>query len=369
MKIFIIKASIIIIVIISALNARAQNDYVITIKGDSIACKISTSLTGAFRYKSAAMSGSEKITPDVIKEYYIAGKDMLSRAVFEDSSKKAVFMTVLEQGKISLYAMSYTNYSTMPNYGTVGTTGYGTTTYKTTDWFVSKGSDNVIAMKTNDWSMLKGRQQRKDIFASMLKDNETVYNKFIVDGKFSNDQIRNLIHLYNTGHPMELYSDYVITKNKDTILCEIEPATFDTPARYKANPKDRFTKIDNAITGYFLVKDSSSYLLEILPKEKRPNFVKCLVKGRINLYTYSEHPIKDNDASLYASNGTGELVQIKHSFTGHFDKDEKKALIDLFSDDPNLSGKIENLPHDFSAIVNFIKIYNVDYLNTNKEAK
>ena len=84
----------------------------------------------------------------------------------------------------------------------------------------------------------------------MIKDNKEVYDKYLADDKFGFAQIRNLIHLYNTGRSFESdqAKDYVIKRNKDTIFCEIETGSYNTFARYKAATQDKFTKIDTAIT-------------------------------------------------------------------------------------------------------------------------
>jgi len=38
-----------------------------------------------------------------------------------------------------------------------------------------------------------------DVLGELLMDNKDVYDKFITDDKFTPKQIRNIIHLYNTG--------------------------------------------------------------------------------------------------------------------------------------------------------------------------
>jgi len=176
-------------ILLLTVNVYAQGDYVITVKGDSIACEINTPLIGSTKYKSDAMSRSEKIKPDEIKEYYIARKNTLYRSVFLDDKTKPVFAVVIEKGKISLYEVKYTNYS-------------GTTTTTTTVWYVGKGSDHVSDLKTNGLFTNTARQQRKDDFGEMLMDNKDVYDKYKSEDKFSFRQIRNLVHLYNTGQPL-----------------------------------------------------------------------------------------------------------------------------------------------------------------------
>jgi hypothetical protein len=364
MKILIAQAIIFIAAITLTFSANAQSDYVITVKGDSIPCKISTPLFGGIKYQSATMSEPKKINPDEIEEYYITGQNVLHRAIFIDNNRKPVYSTVVEKGRISLFEMVYT---------TTNFNGAMATTTTTKTWYITKGTDHAKSLKST--GIFFGRSKRKDDFAEMLNDNKGVYDKYMAEDKFSFGQIRNLVHLYNTGLydkalPFEPpQRDYVITKNKDTIFCEIEPATFNTVSRYRVNADSRFTKIDTAITEYFLAGNSSTYLLKTLPKNKHREFVKLLVKGMVNLYSYSlNNSDADSEAALYASKGGGELVQIKHTFS-HPDKNEKKSFTDLISDDPNLIEKLKNLSFDFTSLVNYINIYNSDYLNNGKTTK
>lgn len=170
-------------------NIKAQ-DYVITVKGDSIPCRISAPLIGKMKYKVDSMGESKKIKPDEIREYYIARKNDRERAVYKDSTGRPWFMTVIEKGRISLYQVITIYYHN------------GLTT-SSTEWYVGKGSDYVSDLKTSSLFSLKSKRKRKDIFAEMLKDNKAVYDKYMADDKFSFKQIRNLVHLYNTGQPLD----------------------------------------------------------------------------------------------------------------------------------------------------------------------
>src|SRR6185312_16798248 len=149
-----------LLTIVLATSAQAQTDYVITAKGDSIPCKISMPFFGSIKYKGDAMSEPKKIKPEEIKQYFIARKNLLERSVLIDSTSKPVFMTVIERGKIKLYQMIiYFDDS------------------QTTIWYISKDSNDVIALKTSGLSLSKPRRTRKDILAKMLMDNKAVYDK------------------------------------------------------------------------------------------------------------------------------------------------------------------------------------------------
>jgi len=184
-----------ILVLFFQLSAPAQ-DYVITIKGDTLHCRISIPLMGKPRYKSEGMTSAEKIKPDEILEYYIARKDLLEHSVSISNNKNMspVFMTVVEKGKISLYQLIVT--TTFYNNGM-------TSSSSTTTWYIGKGSGDVDELKTSGLFSMASRKSRKDELGQLFADNKEVYDKYIADDKFSFKQIRNLVHLYNTGEPLK----------------------------------------------------------------------------------------------------------------------------------------------------------------------
>jgi hypothetical protein len=182
-------------------SAYAQtDDYVITTKGDTLKCGISLPLMGASKY-TVPGSDAQKLERDEIKEYYIKRKDLRKRVVFMGDAKKADYMTVVENGAISLYEIVYTSYGQ-----------YGATS-STTDWYVGKGTDRVSALKTSGFLLGKDRKDRKDDFAIMLKDKPAVYKKYMAEDKFSFNAIRNMVRLYNTGKPLEY--EVVVPKKDD----------------------------------------------------------------------------------------------------------------------------------------------------------
>ena len=373
MKIF-YNAVLCLTLLLSAKNLKAQNrDYVITNSGDTIKCTIAgPSLLKVYKYKTSDNGEFIKIKEQNIRDFYLGDKNILMRFVYIEDDAMANLMKVIENGRISLYEVVIDHIRT-------NSLNNGTFDVSNTEWFVSKESDTVSLLKYNgtaDLKGLKGRKQRKDDFKKMIEDNKEVYNKYIASKDFSFEQLRGLVHSYNSAfskiaQPFKIrQKDYVIKRNKDTVFSEIEPASFNSVGRYRPYADNKFTRIDTTISEYFLASNSSTYLLKTLPKNRHPEYVKLIVKGYINLYSHSTYNVdNDKDASLYASKGKGDLVQIKRSFTSHFDKDEKKALIDLFSDDPNMSGNIETLPCDFTSILNLVKTYNGDYLKNNKPLK
>jgi hypothetical protein len=347
---------------------KAQNnDYVITTNGDTLACKISElGWVHNGNYKTEQMKTKKQIQLSEIKEYYISKHNVIYRKVYKRANKprSAEYLRVVENGKINLYEeINNTTYMSASG---------GMYSNSSSEWYISKNSDTAKVLKSSDMSLatlfFKSKEKRKNDFAEMIMDNKEVYDKYLADDKFSFKQIRDLVHLYNTGKPFgsDAARDYVITKTKDTIFCKIELGSSYSVSRYRVTPKDRSIKIDTTITAYFLGKDSSTFLLKTLPNDKHPMYFKCLVKGGINLYAYSlNNSAADSEASLYACKEQGDLIQIKNEFRRP-GKSEKKAFTDLISDNPNLVEKFINLPYNFTSVLNCVKMYNSDYSNNNK---
>ncbi|MCR8559854.1 hypothetical protein KXD93_19545 [Mucilaginibacter sp. BJC16-A38] len=194
MKPLITKAFIFTWLIALTHVAQAQQDYIITNADDSIACKITIPFMGAAKYKKDGMAESKKILPEEIREYCITRKKVAYRAVVVAANQHFGFLPLIEKGKINLYEMIYTST------GFNGQAGYSSKVY-----YVSKGSDTVNELKTSSLFSSRSRQARKDDFKEMIKDNKTVYDKYMAENSFSFERIRNLIHLYNTGKV--LYED------------------------------------------------------------------------------------------------------------------------------------------------------------------
>ncbi|GAB2687669.1 hypothetical protein GCM10027037_07440 [Mucilaginibacter koreensis] len=146
---------------------------------------------GSKNYKINPSGEKVKITPESVKEYFVARKNVHERAVFKNGKSEPMFMSVVERGKISLYEVIYRNY---------GANGISSTT---TEWYMSKNSDTVTALKTSGLFFLsKSKQQRMDNFKDMIADNKEVLDKYLADDKFNFKQLAGLVHLYNTGKPL-----------------------------------------------------------------------------------------------------------------------------------------------------------------------
>lgn len=190
-----------LIIIFFISSARAQdNDYIITTKGDTIKGQLN-----GRRFKAKGYDKAKRISLDSIRETYVAEDDILKRAVYNPNSAERIFMTVLESGKINLYvhneigptagaAYMIPSKIFMPTVGAVSSP----------HWYVAKGLDTLQELNVSVGIIsFKPSKKRMDVLAQLITDNKELYDKFISDDKFTLRQVRNIIHLYNTGKPFE----------------------------------------------------------------------------------------------------------------------------------------------------------------------
>jgi hypothetical protein len=198
MKISLPKIAGLITMLLFTLSTKAHNtDYVITVQGDTLACKISGLGFVRYGYKTAQMKTQKPILLSEIKEYYFCKAGVIYRKVYKRPNKprSAEFLRVIENGKINLYEEINNAVHSSPSGGIENSSS--------TKWYISKGSDTVKILKNSDISLatlfFKSKEKRKNDFAEMIMDNKAVYDKYLADDKFSFEQIRALVHLYNTG--------------------------------------------------------------------------------------------------------------------------------------------------------------------------
>ncbi|MGZ3872090.1 MAG: hypothetical protein ACXVJD_04195 [Mucilaginibacter sp.] len=201
MKTSITGVVIFITLSVLTLHLKAQDqDYVIPVYGDTLKCRITQpfmSKTG--RYQASGMSSSKKIRIEDIREYYVDKDKTLYRAVPKSNNTSHAFMKVLENGKISLYE----DVVQSPSSGVAP--GFSmSVSSSTTTWYAGKGT-TVKEIKISDFSLgvlfHKSKKDRKNDFSQLIADNKDVYDKFNRDEKFDFNEIRNIVHLYNTGEP------------------------------------------------------------------------------------------------------------------------------------------------------------------------
>jgi hypothetical protein len=266
-------------------------------------------------------------------------------------------MTVVESGKINLYELITSTTSQGANGAMYSASN--------TEWYVSKGTDTAILIKGN----LLARQKRKNEFADLLADNKTVYDKYMTEDKFSFDQIRYIVRLYNIGElnkelePVNRFAkDYVITHTNDTILCKIKADTSSGSYLYEAKGANDYNKIDSTyVNEFFLSFDKIKFKLKALPGQNNREFVKCIEKGRINLFELTRS-IGEQDKPIlkyywYVNKGAGSLIAIKIDANYNYDIRSHKELLAAFR---NIISDNKDILSNFN--------YDLQYVNTNTDA-
>jgi len=310
MNINILKIAFFILIVLASMSAMAQNypDYVITVKGDSIPCRITDPDFSKARYQDSLMATPEKITPDRIKEFYISDLLRLYRAVYIEGDKLPTYLIRVEKGTINLYYYSY-----YTQYGTV------------VKWFAGKDwADHVDDFNVVFLSETKTKKQLKNKFALLLKDNPQVLNKFTTDDDFDYGYIVKMVHLYNTGERYDRTSNgtisnsgrsYIVTPKNDTVYCSIKNDYFTGKYMFKLSKENTYTTIDSTNTGeFFYSRDTSHFVLVNEPGLPVKTFVKQLEKGRVNFYQKTllsnDLVLKELQSNLYISKGNSPLTLI-----------------------------------------------------------
>ncbi len=326
-----------VLTILGSMKARAQQypDYIITVKGDSIPCVITSAAFATTRYQDSTMAVSEKITPNLIKEYYISDLAELHRAVYIEGNKSPTYLTCAEKGRISLYYYLQTVY-------------YNNTTSTVVKWFAEKDwVDHVNDFNVVLLSETKTKKQRKSAFELLLKDNPQVLNKFITDDDFSFEYIAKIVHLYNTGERYDVTfnlarpisgRNYIITQKNDTVFCRIKNDYFTGKYMFKPAGEDNYIAIDSAYAReFFYARDTSHFALVKEPALPGKTFLKQLEKGRVNFYKKTQLSkdlvIKELQSSLYISKGDGPLVLISTRANSARKFEIKYAQLKIFFDD------------------------------------
>ncbi|MFA4870481.1 MAG: hypothetical protein WC623_19955 [Pedobacter sp.] len=165
-------------------TALAQNDYIVTLKNDTLRGEVKNTLFGyKHRFKETGQSKSNLITVKNTKLYSkISNKKVNTyEARILPDKKKPIFMELLEKGDINLYELI------VYNGGMNGST--------TTNWYASKGSGPLFSLKTS--ALAFNRADKEKSFEQLLSDNPALWANFKAEKSFSFKVLRKYINLYN----------------------------------------------------------------------------------------------------------------------------------------------------------------------------
>jgi hypothetical protein len=163
-------------------SALAQDDYIITLKNDTLKGKITKPLFGRYRFKEAGQAKEVTINLKNTKVYHKGKESETFAARNLPGASKPSFLQVREQGYIHLYELVQSTQGQ-----------FGNTTV--TSWYASKGEGPLLSIKTNGLSF--SRAEKENNFEKLLGDNSELWGKFKTEKSFSFNMLRDYIKLYN----------------------------------------------------------------------------------------------------------------------------------------------------------------------------
>lgn len=163
-----------------------ESGYVIKDSGDTVVCSIKTAGVNGFKWKTDAEKDWKYFGG--MKEFHLdQSKLTYQKKTLPDSTK--VFLKVLEQGKINLYEY-------LQVYPGI------TTSDVVVRWYASKSvDDQVEEVKSNRVFNKTNRTERRQALYHLLAGQPTVLSDF-KKRDYTFDEIRNAVHVYNTGLPL-----------------------------------------------------------------------------------------------------------------------------------------------------------------------
>jgi len=179
-----------------SLKSRSQ-DIVINNKHDTIRCKLSHSMMGAYKYKDDK-GETVKLEMGDVREYYTENKKTWVRRVYITSSRVPVFVDVVTTGKLNLYEMSYKNqyYDGSLTWSSIPSSMGGNQHNSKTQYYVAK-SDTAEVVWDDDLSRSKSKDLMDAKFVPFIKDNTTVYGLYQAENRVNAAELKKLVDTYN----------------------------------------------------------------------------------------------------------------------------------------------------------------------------
>jgi len=169
-------------------TTRRFDDYVISLKNDTIKCHIGRRFLGKLTYKVDGVRGAKPFNADSVKGFYRSEDSsfFVSRRLPE--TDKLIFLRLIAGGKINLYEL------------TVNSTNSTSSFF----WYVSKNNDSLKLIKVGTMGIYIGRSRksREQIFMDLITDNPALLDKYKEERKTTNynyELIQFYVKLYNDG--------------------------------------------------------------------------------------------------------------------------------------------------------------------------
>jgi hypothetical protein len=160
-----------------------------------------------------------------------------------------------------------------------------------------------------------------------------------------------ILVLINTGNALP--KGYVITKNNDTVYCNVKLSSILIP-QYQSVADGKYHTIKTKdFNGYLMSGFTANYTLKEVGRKHKPVFVLTIVKGKVNLYTETEY-LKDDQnnwiscTNYYIAKAGEPLTEFATS--GFLMSHGQQTIHDMLSDRPEIAAEFEGKSHIFSQI-------------------
>lgn len=170
-----------IALLVAVLVSKAQSDYYITAKNDTVFGELKTTSDDWIKFKEKDQSKFAKIPSTDLSRVYDSPNNKIY--VYKDVDGKLMLLQLVEEGKINLYERRTYHYSQ-----------YGSTT--NVNWFAEKNGSPIVEIKTN--SFWGSKEKRKNAFTNLIADKPEIMDEFTNEEKFSFKFLQNLIKKYNS---------------------------------------------------------------------------------------------------------------------------------------------------------------------------
>jgi hypothetical protein len=183
------KVSFLLVFLFFVGSLKAQEDFIVTLNNDTIRGVVFEKSFGGPKFLAAGKTKKERVMAPKTREYFIYSSKKVMSAQIIPGTKDPIFLERIENGRIKLYRLDQMMYSYSPS-------GGATNSSRQLYWYVSKDNSPIKTLKHNSW-LTFSKERRKNEFYEIIKDNESVASMFLEKEKFSFDEIRKLVSIYN----------------------------------------------------------------------------------------------------------------------------------------------------------------------------
>jgi hypothetical protein len=182
---------------------------------------------------------------------------------------------------------------------------------------------------------------------------------------------------------LKAQKDYVVTLAGDTLLGKIKKPLLDGLKFQEKGKKEALAVNEEMYKEYFIAKDSTHYVAVKLSASKKPEFLKCLVFGKIQLFQ------KTNSSPGATSGATGVTMSMSMSTSYWYAGFNVDSVLEIKTSgmfgsraerEKNFYSLIESYPElledfkkekdfSFEMLRSYIRKYNYYFEHINKETK